>query len=56
MEYHFVMMLSFFRQQPKPTTVRSGRFTMPVDVFILSFAIYGLFSIKRDNTAIAKLK
>ncbi len=34
----------------------NARFRMPVDVFLLGFAIYGLFSLKRDNTAIANLK
>jgi hypothetical protein len=28
----------------------NARFRMPVDVFILGFALYGLFSLKRDNT------
>jgi 4-amino-4-deoxy-L-arabinose transferase-like glycosyltransferase len=28
----------------------NARFRMPVDVFILGFALYGLLSLKRDNT------
>lgn len=28
----------------------NARFRMPVDAFIIGFALYGLFSLKRDNT------